>query len=133
MFKYLQRVMSGATEESSKRFIGVVCMLLFGFLFLELIVLLPFVLFRVVPASQQTINLYFAMFDKHVYYSFLIICFSIGAIALVNITGSITDVLSGKAMASIIAAQKGTPDTVVKNENVQQQNVGAAGKKQETE
>lgn len=131
MFNYLKKVMSGASEESSKRFIGVVCMLLFGFLFLELIVLLPFILFRVVPASQQTINLFFAMFDKHVYYAFLIICFAIGAVALVNIASNVTDVLSGKAMASIIAAQKGTPDTVVNNENVQQQNVGGGQKQPE--
>jgi hypothetical protein len=132
VFDFLKKVMSGASQESSKRFIGVVCMLLFGFLYIELIVLLPFILLKVVPASQTTINLYFDALKVNTYYAFLIISFAIGAVMLINAVEKVTDVLTGNAIAAIVKAKEGVPDTVVKNENVEQQNVsGRADAKSE--
>lgn len=126
MLKYLKKVINSATTESSKRFMGVVAMLLFVFLFVELIVLLPFLLFKLIPASQTTINLYFALFDKVAYYNWYIVLFAIGAVTIVAGIDMISAVFKTKATADIISAEKGTPDTQVINKNVQQQNVGGA-------
>lgn len=124
MLEYLKKIINGASQESSKRFMGVVAILLFSVLYLELIILLPLVIFRVIPASQTTVNLYFGLFEQMSDHIAYIIYFVIGAVMVVAGVDMISKVFHRKATAEIITAEKGTPETQVTNENVQQQNVG---------
>lgn len=111
MKQFLKAVMSATSQESSKRFVVVMSILIFLLLANVMIVLMILLFLKLLPVPATTVELFFSLFGKVVDNMFFVICFGIGAIAVTNSVSFLSTVFSRKADAAVIAASKGVPDT----------------------
>jgi len=117
---FFRLLISATSQESSKRFVVVGSIVIFLAVQIIMAVIMVLIIIRLLAVPQYVTDQFFTLFKQLAEYDRDIIMFGIGAIALTNGISSVSQWFGG---AKKIMAEKGVPDTVVKNENVQQQTV----------
>jgi predicted membrane protein len=127
---FLRLLISATSQESSKRFVVIVSIIVFLALFIVCIFLMILLMIKVLPGSTNAlvVTRFFNLFDNVTYYAFFIICFGIGAVLITGTTSLLSQIFTKKAEAEVITAQKGAPDVVVQKQEVQNQNIGTVAK-----
>lgn len=117
---FLRLIMSATSQESSKRFVVVGSIIIFLCVQIVMTIIMLLLFIKLLTVPQYVTDQFFTMFKQLAEYDRDIIMFGIGAIALVNGVSKVAEWFGG---AKKIMAEKGVPDTIVKNETVQQQTV----------
>lgn len=120
---FFKLLISATSQESSKRFVVIATILVFLALNVITSVILVLIFTRTLPASQGTIDKFYGLYEQILNHDFYIICFGIGAVTISNSVSFISTIFTRRADAAVVAAEKGVPDTVVKQGDVQNQTI----------